>query len=242
MNDAEFQALERIEEDHWWFRGKRLLLRALLRDRHPGRVVDLGCGTGGVLRDWMREGVCLGIDRSALALSICRTKGFPALVQGDLMTLPLRPGSFDTVLALDVIEHLPDDVAFLESAAALCAPGGHVIVGVPAFQLLWSQHDVTFHHYRRYSAAQLVAAVSATGLRVERITYTNFLVFPVAACWRILSHRLGLGRVAPTHDFWRLPGWLNAALVRVYRLEAWLLRHCDLPFGVSVVCIASRDS
>ena len=156
------------------------------------------------------------------------------------MTLPLRPASFDTVLALDVIEHLPDDVAFLESAAALCAPGGRVIVGVPAFQLLWSRHDQTFQHHRRYSAAQLREAVVAAGLRIERITYTNFLVFPAAAVWRILSYRVGLGRIAPEHDFWRMPGWLNAALVLAYRLEAWLLRRCDLPFGVSVACIASR--
>ena len=242
MNEREFEVLDRIEEDHWWFRGKRLLLRALLGDRVPGRLVDLGCGTGGVLRDWMREGVCLGVDRSSFALSVCRAKGFPRLVQGDLTTLPLRPTSFDTVLALDVIEHLPDDVAFLKGAAALCAPGGRVIVGVPAFQLLWSQHDRTFQHHRRYSAGQLRAAVLAAGLRIERITYTNFLVFPATAVWRILSYRLGLGRLAPAHDLWTLPRWLNGALTRVYQLEARLLQRFDLPFGVSVVCIASRSA
>jgi hypothetical protein len=81
--------------------------------------------------------------------------------------------------------------------------------------------------------------VRSAGLRCERLTYTNFFVFPVAVVWRLLSYRLGLGRFAPSNDFWPVPGWLNALLSAVYRLEAWILRRgLDLPFGVSVVCIA----
>ena len=182
------------------------------------------------------------MDRSVVALSICRGLGFSTLVRGDLLELPLRPESFDTVLALDVIEHLPDDVGFLKRAAELCVPGGRVVISVPAFQFLWSQHDVTFQHHRRYSADQLRGAIRAAGLRVERVTYTNCLIFPAAALWRILSYRLGFGRLAPAHDFWRIPRWLNAVLVKLYALESRLLSRFDLPFGVSVVCIASRPA
>jgi SAM-dependent methyltransferase len=241
MHEEEFRLLDSIEDDHWWFVGKRRILEALLAsDPATGRLLDLGCGTGGVLREIAPERPCVGLDRSALALRICRDKGFRELARGDLSALPFAPASFETVIALDVIEHLDDDVGFLRQAARLCAPGGRMIVAVPAFQLLWSQHDETFEHRRRYRARQLEEVVRAAGLQLERTTYTNFFVFPVAALWRVLSYRLGLGRLAPRHDFWPLPRFVNALLVRLYTLEARLLRSLDLPVGVSLVCVARR--
>ena len=242
MNDREFELLDRIEENHWWFVGKRKILNALLaRDPGEGVLLDLGCGTGGVLRNWMSRRHCVGTDRSELALQICKKRGFETLVRSDLNQLPFPKGSFDTVLLLDVIEHLDDDVAFLENVADLVAPGGRIVVAVPAFQFLWSKHDETFEHRRRYSAGQLEAVIRAAGLTPERRTYTNALLFPVAAVWRILSYRLGLGRFAPETDFWAVPAWLNGLLTRLYDLEAWLLLRFDLPVGVSLVCIARRD-
>jgi hypothetical protein len=83
--------------------------------------------------------------------------------------------------------------------------------------------------------------IRAAGLTPERRTYTNALLFPLAALWRILSYRLGLGRFAPETDFWAVPAWLNGLLTRLYDLEAWLLLRFDLPVGVSLVCIARRD-
>lgn len=241
MNDADFRLMDSIEEDHWWFVGKRLILRAVLDARTDGaRILDLGCGTGGVLRDRGERDRCFGVDRSRLALRMCARRGLDALACGDLDRIPLKQGSFGTVLTLDVIEHLDDDVAFLRAAAELCTPDGRLVISVPAFQLLWSKHDEAFEHRRRYSARTLRAAVERAGLVVERMTYTNMLVFPVAAVWRILSYRLGLGKYAPENDFWPVPGWLNALLTLQYRFEAWLLRRVDLPVGVSVLCVARR--
>jgi len=152
------------------------------------------------------------------------------------------PGSFDTVMALDVIEHLDDEVGFLRAASELCSPDGVLIIAVPAFQWMWSQHDETFQHRRRYSARQLRSTLEGAGLEVERLTYTNLFPFPLVALWRLVSHRLGAGRLAPKHDFFRLPGPLNRLLIGLYALEAWLLGRFDLPFGVSVVGIARRTT
>ena len=239
MNDAEFRLLDEIEEGHWWFVGKRLILRRLLEKCETGRMLDLGCGTGGVLRDWEgRSGTCVGIDRSSLALRICARRGFGTLARGDLTRLPFRERFFDTVLVLDVLEHLEDDVGFLRDAAWSCREGGLLVIAVPAFPSLWSQHDETFEHYRRYRSAGLEQVVVASGLEPERLTYTNSLLFPVAALWRLVSYRLGVGRIAPNHDFWPIPRWLNALLIQIYRFEAWLLGLLNLPVGVSIVCLA----
>ncbi len=239
MNDEEFHLLDRIEDSHWWFVGKRLLLHAIAdRFTGGGRLLDLGCGTGGILNDWARENRCYGVDRSRLAVEICRKRGLDGIAQGDLTAPPLAPGQFDLVFALDVIEHLDDDVGFLRGARELCTPSGRVIVSVPAFQALWSRHDETFQHRRRYSARQLESALRTAGLEAERTTFTHVIVFPGAALWRLLSWRTPLRRFAPKTDFWSVPRWLNALLVALYRLEARMLSRWDAPFGLSVVCVA----
>lgn len=239
MNDEEFRLLDRIEDDHWWFVGKRLVLHAIAdRFARGGRILDLGCGTGGILSDWATESRCYGVDRSKLAIEICRKRGLESVAQGDLMALPLAPNRFDLVFALDVIEHLDDDRAFLREARQLCAPGGRVIVASPAFQVLWSKHDETFQHRRRYSAAQLESVLREAGLEPERTTFTNVAVFPVAALWRLVSSWTPLRHIAPKTDFWDVPNWLNRLLTTVYRLEARMLARWNAPFGLSVVCVA----
>lgn len=243
MNDAEFQLYEHFEDDQWWFVGKRLLVRALFGDRLPrGRLLDLGCGMGGLLREFERTATCFGADRSGYALAVCQARGSAALARSDLSAPPFLRGTFDTVLALDVIEHLEDDTGFLRSSAALLAPDARLVVVVPAFQILWSQHDETFQHHRRYRARQLEAVVRAAGLIPERVTYLHATIFPIALVWRIASYRLGLGSLAPKHDFWPIPAWLNRLLIRVYRVEASWLRRFSLPFGVSVACVARRPA
>ncbi len=239
MDEVEFELLGRIDERHWWFVGKRRLLQALLGLGGGGRrLLDLGCGAGGILRSLPGTTRCFGLDRSEIALRVCRDKGLERVARGDLAAPPFAPHSFDTVLILDVIEHVDDEQPLLEGARRLCAPGGRVVVAVPAFQQLWSKQDETLRHRRRYSSAQLCRVVRAAGLVPERTTYTNFLIFPVAALWRIGTSRLGLARFAPRTDFWPVPRWLNALLAALYRAEAFLVSRFRLPFGVSVVCIA----
>lgn len=241
MNDAEFRLYEGFEDDQWWFVGKRLLVRALLGGDPPrGRLLDLGCGMGGLLREFEGSAASFGTDRSTYALAVCRKKGATGLARADLLAPPFRDGTFDTLLALDVIEHLDDDVEFLRRASHLLAPEGRFVIVVPAFMMLWSQHDETFQHRRRYRAADLEAAVRAAGLEPLRTSYLHTAIFPVALTWRVASRRLGLGRVAPKHDFWPIPGWLNRLIAAVYRLEAFWLARADLPFGVSVGCVARR--
>jgi SAM-dependent methyltransferase len=241
VNDEEFRLLERIEEDHWWFAGKRRILRALLEEDRPrGRFLDLGCGTGGVLADWLHDCTCVGIDRSELGLRISREKGLTRLARAEVTAPPFRSGSFETIVLLDVLEHVDDDVGLLRAAAEVCAAEGRLVISVPAFELLWSQHDETFEHVRRYTRRGLLEVVERAGLTVERSTYTNAFLFPVAAVWRLASRRLGLSRIAPKHDFWPIPRWLNSFLEAFYRLEARWLRRANLPVGLSVVCIARR--
>ena len=153
MNDEEFRLLAEIEEHHWWFVGKRELLRALLESVPRGEhLLDLGCGTGGMLRELAGTGWSVGVDRSEFALRVCAKKGQRVLVRAGLDQLPFGGEAFDTILLLDVLEHLEDDVGFLRGVRGVCKREGRIVISVPAFQFLWSQHDETFEHRRRYSA------------------------------------------------------------------------------------------
>ena len=138
---------------------------------------------------------------------------------------------------MDVLEHVDDEQALLGEARRILRPCGALLISVPAFNALWSQHDVTHEHRRRYRKPELVSVVRKAGFTVEWSSYTNFFVFPPALAWRLLRRWAGVAPGMRT-DFFNAPAPLNAALVGTYRAEAALLRRLVLPFGVSVACVA----
>ena len=240
MHPQEFREMQALEESHWWYRGKRLLLETMLdraAPRAPARMLDIGCGTGGVLRGLARQGFTVGVDRAEVALRFCREKGFTAVVLGSAFELPFARASFDVCTMMDVLEHVDDEQALLAEARRVLRPGGALLVSVPAFAALWSQHDETLEHRRRYRKPELTAVVAKAGLRIEWSSYTNFFVFPPTLAWRLLRRFAGLAPGMRT-DLFPTPAPLNAALVGTYRAEAALLRRLPLPFGVSVACVA----
>jgi len=241
MHPEEFRQMEAIEESHWWFAGKRLLLDALLAraGMTSGRFLDVGCGTGGILQSLAGRAEVVGVDSEELALRFCRRKGLAAVVRGSALALPFAAGSFDACVMMDVLEHVDEEAALLAELRRVLRPGGVALISVPAFQALWSQHDETFEHRRRYRRAELVARVGAAGLGVEWSSYTNFFVFPPALAWRTLRRWTGIAPGMRT-DFVAAPPWLNRLLVGMYGIEGRALRRSALPFGVSVACVGRR--
>jgi SAM-dependent methyltransferase len=241
MDAPEIEETYRLESDHWWFVGKRLLLDSLLADvlsKGDLRVLDVGCGTGAVLAHLQGRARTVGVDRSPLALGFCRRRALPALACAEGERLPFAPGSFDGVLLLDALEHFADESAALGDIRALLRPGGWLLVSVPAFQFLWSTHDEVLHHVRRYTAGTLRRALERSRFAVHRVTYTNVVAFLPALVLRGLLPRLGIARSEGT-DLDIPPNWLNRALTGTYRLEAKALRYLPrLPVGLSVAALA----
>ena len=242
MEPAAIEQMYQIENHHWWFVGKRLLVAVLLGevlDTGRLRILDIGCGTGAVLAHFKERARAVGVDHSPLALAYCRKRGLALLACADGERLPFVPASFDVILMLDVLEHAIDDVGLLRAVGALLRPGGMVLVSVPAFQGLWSPHDEVLHHLRRYTARGLRRVMNEAGFVVERLTYTNVAAFPPAAIARGILPRVGLARPAGTTDFRVHTPWVNRALIAAYQLEALALRHVrSLPIGLSVAALA----
>jgi SAM-dependent methyltransferase len=230
-----------VEDRHWWFSGKRRLVGALL-DRTTiapaARILDVGCGTGGMHACLRDRGRIFGVDASDLAISFARRRGSATLCRATLPDLPFRDGSFDVVTVFDVLYHRR--VEDVERAARECfrvlRPSGVLVVTDSALPWLAGPHDTAMHGSRRFTRSGLRDLLTAVGFVVERASYANFLLFPAAATWRLLQRRSGASHsdVAPAHPA------VNRVLGGVYALEAALIRRVDLPIGTSVVAVARR--
>ncbi|NLC56354.1 MAG: class I SAM-dependent methyltransferase [Armatimonadetes bacterium] len=241
MNEQEYHRMRAVEDRNWWFAGKRLLVQALLRQvARPGGealILDVGCGTGATLAALARFGKPVGVDLAAAALAYTAQRGCRRVCACDAQRLAFADGTFAVVTALDVVEHLDDPVAALREMGRVCAPGGSVVLSVPAHPLLWSDHDVALAHRRRYTARLLRQHVEAAGLTVTRLTYGYAAFFLPALAIRSLRRRWGRGR-APKADLGMVAGPLNAAFLGYLRLEAAFLGTANLPIGTSLLCVA----
>jgi SAM-dependent methyltransferase len=241
------------EQEYWWHVGKREIVYGLLQrylrgrnGRRARRALDLGCGTGHNLDHLSRYAQAVGTDFSEEALRFCRERGHAQLCKADAANLPFRDEEFDIVTALDVVEHLDDDVVALRELWRIMRPGGLLIISVPAYSLLWSYWDDILGHRRRYTTRSLSRAASQAGYQVRKVSYSNALILMPSVLVRLLKssrqggHQKRGEAVDPETDFMPVPGWLNKALIAYYRLEARVLRRIGLPFGLSVVCVAQR--
>lgn len=250
MNPAEYQAMYRVEDTLWWYQGMRRIAAVLIGDRlAPGsRILDAGCGTGGNLAwidgDTSRLGkprTGFGVDLSEEAMGFCQARNLERVAQASVCDLPFASESFDGVLSFDVIYHLgvTSDLAALREAARVLRPGGWALIRVPAFDALLSAHDAAVHTRERYRLASLKERVSAAGLVVERATYANTLLFPIAAISRMIR-RPSHGPGEPSSDVRPASGTAQAIGSLALRLEALALERASLPFGLSAIVLATR--
>ncbi len=183
------------------------------------RILDAGCGSGRNMVDLARWGAVTGVELSAAAAEAARGRHVGEVVEGSVLEMPFSEDSFDLAVCLDVIEHLQDDRAALRELRRVLAPGGALLVTVPAYQWLWSGHDEVNHHHRRYSRATLRRAAREAGWECERTTHFNSLLLPVAIALRALD-RLHARATESSLDLWVPPAPLNWLLQQPLHLEA----------------------
>jgi SAM-dependent methyltransferase len=240
-----------VEDVHWWFVGRRRILLQVL-DRYLGkgsaegrRILDVGCGTGTMLSYLADYGKAQGVDIDEEAIGYCRERGLTDVRLGSAETLPFEDGSFDLVTALDVVEHLDDDLAALREFRRVLRPGGTLLVTVPAHPFLWGDQDEVNLHKRRYLAPQLRERLASAGFEVLRVTYINAFMFPPIAAVRMLrrlEHRLR-PRTAAQSDFrYPAPRPVNFLLGWIFGIEAPIVRRVNIPFGVSILAVGRKPA
>jgi SAM-dependent methyltransferase len=234
VDDHVYDQLYRLEDEHWWFRGRRAVIRALLRHAQiprPARVLDAGCGTGRNVVEFQDLGPVTGIEPSAAAVEYCRRRGLGNVLEAGIESLPFEDDSFDVSFAFDVLEHLDDHVAGMRELRRVTTDGGWFVATVPAYQWLWSSHDETHQHRLRFTRPLLLEGARAAGWRPVFATYFNTVLLPPIALVRAFRRN---GKTSSS-DYDLAPDLLNRALAAPMKGEARAIaRGISLPAGVSV--------
>lgn len=240
MEQQTYQQFYDLEQTHWWFTARQAILVAEIERRlpthRPLHILDAGCGTGNLLERLRHLGRVEGLDISPDAIHWCQQRGLSHITQGSLVELPYKNDTFDVVIAADVLEHVNHDAQGMAELFRVLKPGGFAVMTVPAYPWLWSGHDTVHHHWRRYTRPDLSQKLEQAGFTINRLTYFNSLLFPGLSLVRGSKkalHRAGtdLQPVIPP---------LNTFLRTIFLLEKSLLRVTNLPFGLSLLCVASK--
>lgn len=258
MQQHTYAIMDRVEDSHWWFVGRRAILESFMReiaDRlrsvlqtasnigpaqastpNQLRILDVGCGTGANIEMLSQFGNAEGVDISDDALEFCRKKGL-TVQKGLAETLPYADETFEITTALDVIEHLDDDIAGLAEMHRVTKAGGYSLIFVPAFMWLWGVQDDISHHRIRYTRRQITERIEKAGFTVERATYANFTFFAPILGGRMLMKLTG---IKPESENNINVSTLNGVFGKIFSAERFWLRNLDFPFGVSIVVVAKR--
>ena len=230
-----------LERTHWWFSGRRRLLKFLLSYlsiQRDSMVIDVGCGVGSNLPLLKSMGFkVVGIDSECYSLSFAKNLSGTLLINGDVLKLPVKSNSIELVIATDILEHLDDDSMGIKEIHRTLRREGKVILTVPAFKSLWGIQDVVGMHKRRYSKNEFLRKIEREGFIVLKSSYFNFfLFFPIFLGRRLI--RL-LGVKIESENKINSP-LINFFLKTLFSIEPYILKYFSFPFGVSVFCIARK--
>jgi SAM-dependent methyltransferase len=242
MDPSLYPQMAAVEDTHWWFASRRAIVdRMIERLGLPpdSAILEPGCGTGGNFPMLARRGRLFATDANETAIGFAKARGLARIERGFLpAAIPFGDQRFDLIVMTDVLEHLADHAGALCALQARLRPGGWLLMTVPAMSWLWSGHDVTHHHRRRYRAGELRGLVSASGFEVKYLSYYNFLLFPIIASARLWRRWGGRDRDDANPNLALPPAAINSILRRIFSSERYLVGTARIPFGVSLIMLA----
>ncbi len=232
-----------LADTHWWWVARRRVLRhlmgRLLSPEDQRKILEVGCSTGSNLAMLKDFGSVYAMELERSAAEVCRSRNPDIRVYDGGIPDPLRD-RYDVICLFDVLEHIEDDAGALEWIDDHLAPGGTVLITVPAFRFLWSRHDELAHHFRRYTRRELEALLGSR-FEISYTSYFNTHLFPAIAGVRLIQRLFGIDggendkAVAST-------GPANWLLKTIFAVERFWMPMIKLPFGVSIFAAARKAS
>lgn len=243
MDHVVYQQMYNLEKNHWWFRGKRAIISAMLKQtvhKPLASALDIGCGSGFnayLLKPFAEK--ITGLESSDEAIRQAKVRSPKLHIIKGAWPQAHISGTFGIITCFDVLEHIRDDGSAIKRIEQILNPGGYLVITVPALPLLWSDHDVLANHFRRYTARELRKRITQhTSLEVVRVTYFNSILFVPILLFRAVKKLFRL-RSGET-DIFDVPLPANELLARLFAAERIYLRFLNAPFGVSLLCIARK--
>ncbi|OQY88240.1 MAG: hypothetical protein B6D38_10540 [Anaerolineae bacterium UTCFX1] len=245
MDPREYELMFQVEDKHWWYRGMGAIMRALLNQRYESgtrlNILDAGCGSGGGISNLLTDyGSVTGVDIEPIALAYCQKRSLSQIARASVIRLPFANAQFDIVASFDVLYEraVADDLSALCEFMRVLVPGGRLFLRLPAYDWLRGQHDRTTHARKRYAREEVKRLLTQSGFIVERLSFANMFLFPIAALKR-LSERLFFAPGARS-DLELNAGSLNGVLRTVLTSEAPFVAGAGLPFGLSIVAVGRK--
>jgi len=235
-----------IERTYWWFKGKQFLidlfLKMYLGDSRDNRLLDIGSGTGIILKLLEKYGFGFGVELSEVGIKFLKKRNLNLIVRSDAnQPIPFRNDIFSAITCLDVLEHLENDFGLLKEMVRICKPGGFIVITVPAMPFLWSTHDEALNHKRRYTRKHLLNQIVSLDCTVSKASYFNSSLFLPIILVRKIRSFFSEGKKAESDFFMALPEWLNRSLYLWYLTELNCLRFANIPFGISILLILEKQ-
>ena len=243
MDSQEYETMFAVEDQHWWYVGMQRITTTLAAQFYAHqsnlRILDAGCGTGAAMQYLSAFGLVAGCDVSSIALCYSRKRGLERLSQASVTCLPFCSERFDLVTSFDVLYHraVADYTRALMEFSRVLRPGGRILLRLPAYDWLRGRHDKAIHTAHRFTTGELHGAMDASGFVVEKLSYANTLLFPLAFTKRLLERILPKGEGSDIH---RELSRHNAFLTKILSAEARWLAHHSFPFGLSVIAIGRK--
>jgi SAM-dependent methyltransferase len=248
VEKKEYKKHYELEEDYWWFAGKREIIKSVLnlikRQKEGFNILDVGCGTGINLIFLQKFGKSYGCDLSKEALFFCKKRGLESVVRANAEKLPFKRSSFDLASLLDVLYHknVRSDVKVLKSIHQVMKSEAYLIITDSAFNFLFSKHDLAIHTRERYRKKILKRRLEEAKFSVLRMSYCNFFLFLPVVLVRLFQ-RITLRKGAKIEsNLEPVNAVFNRVLFSLLKIEARLLKHINLPFGSTILCLARKNS
>ncbi|MGF1574879.1 MAG: class I SAM-dependent methyltransferase [Cyanophyceae cyanobacterium] len=239
MDPKAYDQMAQVEDIHWWFVARRQILSRVIQSIQlpsQAQILEAGCGSGGNLAMLSAFGTISGMEMSDMARQKAQARGLGVIQSGQLPHgIPFEGQRFHLIALLDVLEHLEEDQVALRALASRLTAQGSLLIAVPANPWLWSRHDDINHHKRRYTRAQLRQVIEQAGLKLERITYFNTLLFPLIAAIRLAQKQF---KLQDSDDLTLPSSTVNRILTWIFGLERLWITRIPMPFGVSLLAVA----
>jgi len=246
MEVKEYANMARVEQHHWYNVGKREFVRRWILKAGPPKkdevLLDCGAGTGLFAKEMEVHCQVLALDALPPALAFLRQRFRPEqVIQMSGKVIPLPDASVNYLTALDVVEHIEDDVTAVRGFHRVLKPGGVAVITVPASMLLWSEWDVSMHHFRRYDRKGLLAIFPESDWEIVHVNYTNSVAFvPALLLRKLRSRNLHAEKEESRTEFSIPPRWLNSLLRWIFvTTSMWCV---PMPFGLSLLLVVRKKA
>lgn len=244
MKKTEYTRMAERESTYWWHLGRLKIIQTYIERATKGarsdlKLLNVGCGTGGTIDMLEQFGLVDNVDISDDAIKFMKQHGYQRITKVNDIKLPFKDRSYDVVGAFDVLEHIDKQVEALKEWKRVLKDDGAIIITVPAYQWLWTDHDVSLHHKRRYTTKRLAGAAKKAGLKPERKSYAIVFSLPLIVGFRFLNKVRGRKADSET-SYVDVPEWVNSAFTKILYGEAKLHRRMGFLGGTSVVAILRK--